>query len=233
MALEDFTTYTETDTAERLTVTENKIDIIALVSDEVATVVYDFGVNYFGDFVIRFKYEQTTLVPAPVAYFGIWQMTADENFTLTQADTNTEGIAMIVQDVITFQRLGVIDHELTNFDYNDYADPDNLNGEIRWFELERVDTTLTVKIYTDAYSTLEDTLTITIMDKGFRYMMFPGMADANTDTITASIEDMEIVSVSAYGAGVGVVRPNFRMSRASRQEINMYGPPSTGMGQSM
>src|SRR3990167_6767698 len=49
MALQNYTTYTETDPNNRYTVTSTKINVVGLDRNEDAHVVYDFGVNFFNE----------------------------------------------------------------------------------------------------------------------------------------------------------------------------------------
>ena len=191
MALEDLTTYTETDVVEdRLTVTSTKVDCVAGEYNENLAVFKDFSAGYFGDFVVRFKFTWVSYVSnASVNFFC---MTNGLNFNTTEQDAADDGIALRMN-----QNGGVImiiQHDYTNntFDFaTGYAD----TGFTRWFEIERSGTTLTTKIYTDAYSTLEDTLTDTVSAETYRYLAvfsgyLVGVPDGNTTT--AFVEDYEI-----------------------------------------
>jgi hypothetical protein len=76
MAIEDFTTYTETDPNSRITTTASKVSWALLSRDEDAYVYKDKGSGYFSnDFKFNFTHRTTASVASGVRTVGCWAIT--------------------------------------------------------------------------------------------------------------------------------------------------------------
>jgi len=89
-AYEDFTTYTEVDEDNDITVYTNEIDVDTMRRDAVSYVHKDFGASHFGDFEIQFEATCSAAsgIGASVNFFGL----TNSSFTHEDAVQNNEGI---------------------------------------------------------------------------------------------------------------------------------------------
>lgn len=225
MAIVDFDTYTEQDLSGEITVTPTKIDVIDFAIDEVAYVTKDYGADYFGDFIHRQKthFESATNDGGNAGVCLVWSLVPDTYHSRQDIFDNTNGL-MIEMGTGAIDVVNLRTFPGNNQDF--YTIP-SVPVDF-WFEIERVSTTLTCKIYSDAYSTLITTLSVSCSADTMRWHnAVAGIkTGADADTITAYVEDFD--PEPSIGAIVEV-KKNFHM--ITRPVINMTGPPSTGMGQ--
>ena len=74
VAYEDFTTYTEKDPVNSITVTSNSITSVSLARNNDARVVKDYGVGYWGLGALRIEFEITVKTPrgtTPFVEYGV------------------------------------------------------------------------------------------------------------------------------------------------------------------
>lgn len=227
MAFEDFTTYVAVDDSAELSIAANKIDYTVLAVDELVYVAKNFGTDYFGDFKIQVKVylsEATKDGSGAAGSLVTWGM-SNTYHTWYPMGVNGDGFTL------RFGRTG--DNYLFSLQDMDNASLDSyivgttVPVEL-WLEIERANTTLTCKVYSDAYSTLIDTMSITCETTAFSDLI--AVAGVNTssddDTTTGYVENLEIISVN-FG-GIVSTKKNFELTNKIYR--NMYGNPSTGMG---
>jgi len=210
MVYEDFTTYTEVDSAGDLTVTANNVDIDTMREDAVSYVFKDQGANHFGDFEHLIQGTYTTSQVS--GRFGIESLSNNLPLTQQKMIDMSEGL------YATFFRssAGGNPYQIFLKDYNT-ADVDTMDlgaapPYTRYMTFKRTGTTATLKIYTDAARTvLEDTLTITCVNDLYRYN---GVAASRgtagqTDHATGDIDNLDLqeitTGVTTYGRLRGVV----------------------------
>ncbi len=233
MAIVNFTTYTGADPDSDYTIISNKITFTQLDVDLTAYNKFDYGVGAFGDFVhrlkVRFEAESTDFYNPECLVWGLQNNPANLSLEDIYVDDDGIGLTLITNGSIWGFALRDIEDSTSHLDVSFGALPWE-----RWVEIERAGTTLTAKIYTDAYSTLESTLTQTVSTTTYRYHNAAtggsNVTLGDAGWVSGYIEDLNMVSPGIPDVPSGIVKPNFRMARAITQEINMYGPPSTGMG---
>lgn len=201
-AYEDFMKYTEVDSSKELLVSTNQIDFTTLAIDEDVYVTKDFGFDYFsGDFVHRFKvhFESATFDGGNAGQCTPWAMTNTDIHTLTELWAGTDGI------FLQMYRSGAaywfnLDERMTGSDNSDFWQIPSVPVTY-YLEVERSGTTVTVKIYSDAYSTLEKTMTMTATAGALRYITpLAGMGGgADADTITGYTANYQLVSGEVGG----------------------------------
>ena len=211
MAYVDWTTWTEVDGNNKLTVTANKVDIVNLLDQDIAYVTKDFGAGYFGDFVHKMK---LTFTSADVfGVIGAWYMSADEQHSYADFSSNLDGLICLVgSGAGPTYYIQILEADGPSSD--GYFIPSV--PATYWLELERSGTTFTCKIYSDEFITLVDTLTLTCYTDTLRWMNAPCSYDAALALqFTGSIENLDIgagvsyaiskVGTVTYGAGVSKV----------------------------
>lgn len=162
-AYEDFLAdYTEVDPNNHIDVTQFKCQANGLTRNEDAYVYKDFGVNYFdGDFEHEFK---THTIAGDGMAIRTWLMANDV------PPFNAAPYIMIIQwvgSIYVYSANGASD-------YDGYTAGDGWTADSdRWIRINRTGTgvgAITCKIYTDAFSTLDDTLVIDDYGVDFRYL---------------------------------------------------------------
>jgi hypothetical protein len=222
----DFTTWTEVDPADRLVVTESKIDVTALEADDASTsVYYDYGAGAWGDFIVRLKITISDL--EPLATIGVCGQSANYN-NFYDVQSNGEGLYLGIQDNSVFEHIFIFDETTAGYDQIIYG-ANGLAGQSRWVELERAGTTFTAKVYTDAFSTLEDTLTITCAATKHRYMFFSDAGTINPNiAFTGSTEDWSI-EAGTPGPAPAIIKVTKNFGMVNNHK-DMYTKPALGMG---
>lgn len=203
MALEDFTTYTEVDSAGDITVTANKIAVYEMHRDANSYVHYDKGVSYFGNFIHTLKLAYGYCM-ATGAQAGFWSVSATEG---THADFLATNNAM---GALFWEDAGGDVIYITDYT-NDNSDPYQItDGTNYWLTIERDGTTLTCKIYSDATrTTLLDTLTITCTNMAFSHIQGCYSSDiAGINVVTWDTENLDLeagaaAAVFTYGLQPG------------------------------
>ncbi len=204
---ENYTTYDEVDTAGELTVISNRITFTGLAIDEVVSVGKDFGVNNFGNFIHKFKVhidEFTHNASGQAGTVCLYSLCNAEIYTALGVNSSGHGL---------FIYAGTADgiaYHMTVFDVesglSDQYFPTLTPPYDMWLEVEKSGTTITVKIYSDAYSTLITTLTVTGEDIAFRYLGALGgwgQAGADPDTATGYVEDLDLGASASLIESVG------------------------------
>lgn len=191
MAVEDFTTYTEVDPNNHISlVGTNHVDFSAIRSED-AYLYKDKGENYFDDFThdvdVRFSN------PEDQSLAGFWVLSNDLDDLKGLKDTGKTAIAVQIYRSSTGEnRLGL--REIYGgANYTDYY----LASSDTWYYLtiEKSGTSLTCKIYSDSARTnLLDTLSLTLHgDWSFRYVFAANTANnATGPTVDADIENLDL-----------------------------------------
>ena len=204
MAKEDYTTYTETDPANRFqNITANAFDVVGLLRNDNAWIFDDKGVGNIGDISpgIIFEGQADTSVPAStIGVFGISntiddiQAHASGNLASYWVSFNVSGGGA---DTIFAQTHGP--GPTTDTDLMAYT-----TGNRRFFTVTRSGTTLIIKVYTDlARTNLEDTLTLVGLNTTFRYLYaVNALNTGQNNAISGDIANLEILAApSVAGAG--------------------------------
>ena len=188
MALEDYTTYDETDPDNEITVGANKITVALTSSGDNAHVTDDKGAAHFGDFEHLFDAQTTNSFDTQSCL--MWGV-SDDFYTHTSMDTNNEGLSV--------QMIGVsgVDHRVR---LHCYVTPDSdthalaADNDRHYYTVERNDTTLTCKIYADAIRTdLKDTLTITCTNDTYKAIIaFGNLQSGAADGIYLDIDNLDL-----------------------------------------
>jgi len=168
---QDYTGYTEKDTATVLTVAASTITVASLDSDEEVYVTYDFTASYFSeDFEHTLNFECTATTGSEICY--LWAMcdTVDEIGALITADTDLLTVYWTNATLTLLEQNGASGTD----DSSAAALSEDTTYYLRIVRDESVGTygTLYCYIYTDpSYMTLVDKLTVTLTEKkNFRYL---------------------------------------------------------------
>jgi len=196
--LEDFTGYTEVDSAGDLTVTASKIDVSSMRQDAVSYVRDDKGAGHFGDFEHLFKVVATS-GDGETALMVVWGVT---NGASTLMDVITANVGLVIygfRDPSNNFELRIKDYDSDSYDSYD------LDWGTYWCTVERDSTTGTNKIYDDAERTsLVDTLSCTVAVTTYQYIF--GLMSYNnpggSPAITGSVEDLDLQEGGAASAVV-------------------------------
>ena len=228
MAIVDFTGYTEVDENGDITVTESKVDIVAMRNDAISYVMKDYTAGYFTTINHRLKIHFESA--GDRANVIVWGLNDEAYFTQKDMWDSDTGIYLAAVQIAGGYYLQLI-YPGVAFDQDTYT----LSGAPPadfWVQIERVGTTWTAIIYSDEYITVDDTLEITAEDGAMRYHIAAGANNISDDAelFTGTSENFEDLG---FAPAATVSKPNFNLTRASNREINMYGSPSTGMGQSI
>ena len=193
VSLFDFTTFTEVDPSNDLIVTADAINIDAMTRNVSAGVYKDFGVDYFsGDFEFEWDFDFT----AEVGSYGaasIFALTPNYLLTRDNRDTGNSGLDVYIgidtgSAIMTFLRDWVNNsNDASNSVYN--------VPQRFWYNLTRVGSTVTLKIYTDSDRTiLYDTLIISnsaVPSYRYLYAMTSfGSSFAPTDTLSGDLRNL-------------------------------------------
>lgn len=167
MAYEDFTTYTETDPLNKLTITANKIEMRGVSETTPFRVYKDFTADHFANFTHYFKITFIDLKGDETIILTSLSNTLADDYTdfATNNDAITTHCYYRNADFMNRYTLG--DTETDNTDwYSGFAD-----GFIGYMTFTRVGTTLTIQIYSDATKLiLVDTISITGTANTRRYL---------------------------------------------------------------
>ena len=170
---ENFTEYTEVDSAADIAKTDKVITWSTMQRDAASWVVYDFGVDYFSDFQCNFTSDFSDIEAGDTSNRHINSLVMLSNSIGTFADNIGGDLLTVlprqngaVDDVHRYDLIqytgGVMD--FTVVDVTNYAMPRHYST------LERIGTTITLRVYTDeARTVLVDTLTDTGNNEKYRY----------------------------------------------------------------
>jgi hypothetical protein len=187
---EDFLLWDETDSGGYITVTQTKVRTVATEREVRAFVQEEYtpGIkNFTFQCKIRIDTSDTS------SSFG--------NILLSKVggtiqDGFTDDFCLVLQTAREVSdssyRVWIRDYETDNSDF--YICSANTDY---WVEFERSGSTVTAKIYSDTFTTLLDTLTLTGSNKAYKYLGVATREFAG-DQVTSETENLKIVSV-AYG----------------------------------
>jgi hypothetical protein len=202
MAFEDFTPYSETDPNSDITITANSIAVDTMRRDAVAFAKYIYPADTFGDFVHIFKVNWTG-ASGTNAHGAIW-MVSNSSDTIQQGLDNNEGIGLWFFAAAASKRIQVY-----NFANDAVAEASwaTLPG-IRYVQVQRIGTVLTVIVYTDeARTAIDKTLTLAVASTKYSSIIPVASrvdATSGTVTITYDVENLDLGFVSGTGGTVTV-----------------------------
>lgn len=173
--------YTESDPNSRITITTTNCSGAGLKRDESAKVYYDWGADYFGDFVHDFDFGETTL--ANGSKLIIWGLS-------NTADSKDQWAAGIYLQI---DATGTSNHAFTlgEIGGSTQAGAGLTAKATRYFRIERNGTTLTAKYATSAVNRVNgvwtETITLTVATTAYRYhYAMSTINEANTTAISVN-----------------------------------------------
>jgi len=199
---QNFSKYTEVDSAADLTVIERVVTWNTMQRDAISWVVYDFGADYFGNFTCDFTLDFSDIEAGDISNRHIMGLCSFSNTVGTFAD-NIGGDMLIILP----RQIGSTDNW---YQYNIYqftggvldfsiADTTNYDMTRHYCTLERSGTTITLRIYTDeARTVLIDTLTDTGNNQKYRYFHVMTSYDSvedGTDHSSGLVSDVSFEKV--------------------------------------
>ena len=206
MAIEDFTTYTETDPNSRIAVTASRVTWAALTRDEDAYVYADKGASYFaGNFEIQFTFRIISGSSIGTLACTIWALTnlLDDRVGISTA--NGDFLSLYTNDIKAanrYIRLEECDGGTAHYSSTSSQLTLDTDYYITIIRNELVGTygTLYCYIYTDiGRTTLHGSVLSVALNsskKDFRYLFALLSSDTNEASVTSSgyTEAIEIVS---------------------------------------
>lgn len=209
----DFTTWTEVDGGNDLTVTTNEITINTMIRDVENYVYYDYGIDYWGDFTnikLQVEYDMSDLIQnchccvlgmtndlncITLYEKGIANKFWDLNFKYTTANPNN--IQIILTD---------------NFDDSNDIYNAPKSDTIIWLIFSRSGNVISIEVYTDEYITLVDTLTTTLNGDSavnYRYLhTATSYGGSGTGTWDGWIRNLDIPSgITNYPPNITINNP--------------------------
>lgn len=216
MANQDLTTWTEVDPNGWLSVTSSTITFTGLTAADDTTCVYkDQGAAFYsGNFKFRVGPIQVTAVSdleTSKAYFFSVSLTLPGS---SAQQTGRLGIRHRGTTTEAFIELSY-NAAANNSATPDAADSYSTGGGAFYVEMERSGANVTAKIYSDAYTTLLDTLAITPgTTDSYRYVVAPSPFRVGSGaTISGTIQNIDL-DVSSGGSIVPQAMANYRMRAA-------------------
>lgn len=216
MAVEDFTTWTEVDSTSVLTVTSSQVSIDGLTGQALSTGVYvDKGADYWtGNFVTRVGPVNAS-ASSDLGKFVVFSIARGAPYL---ADIRSGvGIRWDRYGFGTTSRLYLYYNNTTNatltHDASDFYEGTAVGMNTSYYvELERSGTTVTAKIYSDAYSTLVDTLSISVTADSYSHAYVAGAYNNGSGTTTTAT--IQNVDLSPGGSIVPQAMATYRMRQA-------------------
>lgn len=206
MALEDFTTYSETDPETRIAFTANHID--STISKNADAYLYkDKGVGHFTDFEHLITVQGNDGAPCDNnAIDYIWAVTNDIADWKGLVDNNKHAIAVNLYDFYdTPGLIGLRECHNGSVYADNYTSP--ASNTPYYLTIEKSGTTFTCKIYSDASrTTLVDTLTLTLQaNNSWRYI-FAVMSYnvANIDQCNDDVDDLDLQEAAGLSIPVAM-----------------------------
>lgn len=209
----DFTTWTETDSDNRLTVTADRVQWALLENRDVGRAHYDFGAGYFdGDINAAFTLLLSVLeyIPANTAYFGALCFTSAIDSLLALRSPGVDAINLWGADGDSLDPFGLSIEENNNGALT--GDNGNLNRSTPYYctfvrdEAVGAFGTAYLYLYTDTGKTvLHDTLVITLTKKmDLRYGVVANTWENGTTSYTSGyVEDLDIAGINDHTAFMG------------------------------
>ena len=199
-AVEDFTTYTETDSAGHLTVTSTKATIASGNDNNIYNLFKDFGADYFNALDIDFTIRLTTGVTTD-AIVGIAVINSATPTTETMGGTLTSTDISVAQYWYNTTAIW-----LSRGNFGGIADTTGgvlaLNTDYYCTLIRSASSdTVTLEIYSDSgRTTLIDTLSVSGYGTGTKWQYMYGFMNANfgaSDTLNGFVENMDLNAVVA------------------------------------
>jgi hypothetical protein len=201
-AYQNFTEYVEVDSDLDITVYDRNVSWDSMRRDAISWVVFDFGVDYFGDFSVDFTLDFSNIEAGDVSNRHIMPIIYFSNTIGTFADTGLGDLLVILprqvgatDDIYRYDVRQVTGGVLqfTIVDVTDYAMPRHYGT------FGRVGNVVTLRIYTDeARTNLIETLSDTGDNTAYRYFHVFGSYDSvgdGGDHSTGVIEDVYFESL--------------------------------------
>ncbi len=190
--VEDFFTYTESDSNNRITVTSSKITRI-LYSDTIGYVVKDFGADHFTTFTHYFNFIWENSYGSTYTSANCYILSDSSQPTNPNLDSANKGVSLLPRFY------GSMNLRLMNYngDSSDSTTDAQIisNGSTSYTTAIKTSTTFTVYFYSDSSRTvLEDSLSVSCTDN-FRYLG----AISDTDTggyVSFSIENLDLEEIT-------------------------------------
>lgn len=167
LACEDLTTFTEVDSDDSITVSEDRVTFDTIQTLAVSYVVKDYGVDYFGEYAIDFEvYIDSAATSSVVGIMGVSNtygtyqdmVDANDGITIRFYESGAGAAALRIEDE-------------SNDAYDDYIVAATSTLGPFWCTFTRQGTTAKLLIYDDAARTsLVDTLSITCETDEKRYL---------------------------------------------------------------
>ena len=215
MANVDFTTWTETDPGGVLSVTSSTITGTSVTGTSINwhRVSIDKGAAFYsGDFTFRFGPINISAASSSNSRFGIISLTKDQvpntwekfegSITVLWANTTTN-------PTLYLYGFNDANTSATVPDYSDTYQGSAVALSTNFYiELSRSGTTVTCKVYSNAYSTLVDTLTITPTDYDYQYVSTAFKWETGTAATVSFTEQNLDLEVSATGLSITSVTPS-------------------------
>jgi len=218
MAIENFTTYTETDPGAKLTVTASKITFADKKgTDGLTTVTKDYGAAHFGE---DFEHLYTVLIDELPAGVGVWT----SRMLNDPYDNNALGVMILRSGGNPIFQIIEI------WNTTSYTDPSSTFSlsTLYYYKFKRVESvgtygTLYDYIYTDeARTSLFDTVSLTLHGKAdFETLtMFYGGASASTADLSGYVEDLDLQGSTAQAVGGGSVSIAAAVSKTTKKGLS-------------
>lgn len=208
---EDFSSYDEVDEESDITITgTDNITVVSMDKDVDSYVRDSKGANHFGDFEHLITVSMSSF--GGTGYVSFW---ATDNGSATEANRDSNNEGMNVYSYGSNEWLLIKDWTNDETDYDLSTDEETYY----YLTIERADTTLTCKIYTDEERTvLDDTLSITCGTGAYEYVYgcsskgdVSGGSVASASILNLDLQEAEEspdVYVSPSSRDLGIVLPN-------------------------
>jgi len=193
MAIEDFTTYTEIDVNNRITLTANKLDVDALQRKDTTIVYKSFGAGFLGDITHYVTVNCQACNQGGLC--GIHSVCSNPapRLDLLAAD---DGWGTWYYRSTTGTNYRIYLQDFTGVSSADSYNQTSVIG-IKWLTIERSGNNISCKIYDDSSRTiLRDTLATTTSANSYEYVNC-GYADGNpadSRTVWCEIYDLQVTS---------------------------------------
>ena len=188
MAIVDFTTFTEVDPNNDITVTANKCDVSTMIRNVEAYVRKDYGAGYFGDFT----HELTVRVGSSDVWsvVNFWGLSNGAN-TFLEQENNHDGLSLTANRVDPEYKLVLFDHETV---LNDSA---VINPNTTYYlTIKRQGEVLTCEIFTDSDRTILHSAIMVICNTTlYRYLYSVMSREATgTQAMSGYCENLDLVT---------------------------------------
>jgi len=194
MALEDFTTYTETDPNNKFSKTANEITVTGLIRTDDGAIFKDYGANHFEDFIHLTENKIDVETGGDYSQMQFWALSNNSAHISVQDFVDAvlgKYCAVADKFALNKTRWRISDREAGNNDYSDLA----FTTERMYLKIERSGTAFTLYIYSDSNRTvLEDSLPIVCTTTKYRYVYgtMGQEAASNGRSISGKINNLDL-----------------------------------------